>query len=608
MPSAGTAGWILAHQLFHTDSAAILEHLANADPQSLIHHRRAELSILLCSLLLRGAGQDWYEAGDVWARVAAHRAPTSGIESNHDRTRMALRRLLTADTSPSSSLITNSPLTPFADWAASFHHAGKDLRRLSDDASLDRGLRAVLTHHILFHWNRMGLPSDVQATLAAHVRDVIMNGGGDVVSTLGVGFAAPTLHAMRTETTDANRATPATDDPEHLRHALVDKLRDRGAVHSPEVEAAMRIVPRHLFLPEFSVTDGYADTQIVTKTDAEGAALSSVSHPGVVAGMLEALDVRPGQRVLEIGSGGYNAAILTHLVGSRGHVTTLDIDPDVTHRAQQCLTAAGYHQVRVVTADGEYGYSRGAPYDRIIVTVGAWDLPPAWFDQLKQTDGRLMVPLRMRALSRIVTFAPENGTWQSRSIQFAGFVPMRGDGAHTAHLVFLTPDGEVQIQTDDPADEAALGSALNQPATEAWTGVTIPHGTSYEHLDLWLAGMPGFSRLTATSEAIAQGIVTPTFPWGGSAIHDGDTLAYLTERVITAQTGMTGSEQGVSEVGVRAHGPASEQLAKTVADRISRFNREHHAVIKVRPHDQDTELRGETVILKRHVRLILSWK
>ncbi|MGH3802684.1 MAG: methyltransferase, FxLD system, partial [Pseudonocardiaceae bacterium] len=102
---------------------------------------------------------------------------------------------------------------------------------------------------------------------------------------------------MRTETTDANMAIPETHKPEHLRDALVDKLRDRAAVRSPEVDAAMRIVPRHLFLPEFSVTDGYADTQIVTKTDADGAALSSVSHPGVVAGMLEALDVRPGHRV-----------------------------------------------------------------------------------------------------------------------------------------------------------------------------------------------------------------------------------------------------------------------------------------------------------------------
>ncbi len=531
-----------------------------------------------------------------------------GIESNPDRTRTALRRLLTADTDPSSSLVTNSPLTPFADWAASLHHAGKGLRRLFEDASLDRGLRAVLAHHILFHCNRMGLPPDVQATLAAHVRDAVMNSAGDVVSTPGVGVAAPTLHGMRTDTTDANMATPETHNPENLRHALVDKLRDRAAVRSAEVDAAMRIVPRHLFLPELSATDGYADTQIVTKTDADGQALSSVSHPGVVAAMLEALDVRPGHRVLEIGSGGYNAAILTHLVGPRGHVTTLDIDPDITDRAQRCLTAAKYHHVQVVTAAGEYGHPQGAPYDRIIVTVGAWDLPPAWFDQLNKTDGRLVVPLRMRALSRLVTFAPENRTWRSRSIQFAGFVPLRGDGAHTPYLVPLTPDGAVQSQTDDPADAAALGSVLGQPATEAWTGVTVPHGTSYEHLDLWLAGMPGFSRLTATSDAIARGVVTPTFPWGGSAVHDGDALAYLTERVVTPQTDTMKGERGVSEVGVRAHGPASTRLAQTVADRIRLFDREHHAVIEVRPHDEDSELRGDTVITKHHVRLILSWE
>ncbi|MGH3885395.1 MAG: methyltransferase domain-containing protein [Pseudonocardiaceae bacterium] len=102
----------------------------------------------------------------------------------------------------------------------------------------------------------------------------------------------------------------------------------------------------------------------------------------------------PGHRVLEIGAGtGYNAALLAHLVGPAGKVTTVDIDSKVVRGARECLAAAGYRGVSVVCGDGEFGYSDHAPYDRIVVTAGAWDLPPAWVDQLA-AGGRLVVPLR----------------------------------------------------------------------------------------------------------------------------------------------------------------------------------------------------------------------
>jgi protein-L-isoaspartate(D-aspartate) O-methyltransferase len=179
----GSAGMELAHQLFHTDSAAILGHLADTQTRALIHSNRAELSILLCSLLLRGAGLDWYEQGDVWARVSTHRALSPAAGRGHPRARRALRRLLTADTGPGSVLINNGPLARCKDWAAAFDHTGRILRRLSDDGTLDRGLRAVLAHHILFHWNRVGLPSDTQGALAALAHDLVMtDGGGDAVS------------------------------------------------------------------------------------------------------------------------------------------------------------------------------------------------------------------------------------------------------------------------------------------------------------------------------------------------------------------------------------------------------------------------------------------
>jgi protein-L-isoaspartate(D-aspartate) O-methyltransferase len=146
---------------------------------------------------------------------------------------------------------------------------------------------------------------------------------------------------------------------------------------------AFRVVPRHLFLPEVESERTYRDEAIVTKRSPEGWSISSSSQPTVMAVMLEQLDVGCGQHVLEIGAGtGYNAALLTHLVGETGEVTTIDIDEDLAEQARQNLTVVDVRGVSVVCADGAAGWPDGAPYDRIILTVGAWDLAPAWADQL----------------------------------------------------------------------------------------------------------------------------------------------------------------------------------------------------------------------------------
>jgi len=126
---------------------------------------------------------------------------------------------------------------------------------------------------------------------------------------------------------------------------------------------------------------------------AHGVSISSVSAPWLQAMMLEQAQIRPGMRVLEVGSGGYNAALIAELVGACGEVTTVDIDSDVVDRARQCLAAAGYRQVNIVLADAEGGVPDHAPCDRVIVTAETWDIPPAWPGQLAE-GGRLVVPLR----------------------------------------------------------------------------------------------------------------------------------------------------------------------------------------------------------------------
>jgi protein-L-isoaspartate(D-aspartate) O-methyltransferase len=104
-----------------------------------------------------------------------------------------------------------------------------------------------------------------------------------------------------------------------LRNGLTDWLLRNGVVQTPQVEAAMRAVPRHLFVPQASVEAAYEHRSVITRRDEAGVAVSSASEPGIVARMLVQLDVHRGHHVLEIGAGtGYNAALLAHLAGPDG--------------------------------------------------------------------------------------------------------------------------------------------------------------------------------------------------------------------------------------------------------------------------------------------------
>jgi protein-L-isoaspartate(D-aspartate) O-methyltransferase len=222
-----------------------------------------------------------------------------------------------------------------------------------------------------------------------------------------------------------------TDETTHadtLREAMISKLREMGAIRSDRVADAFRAVPRHSFAPGASLEPVYSATDsVVIKRDEHNIPISTVSAPELQAFMLEQADPRPGMNALEIGSGGVNAAMMAWLVGSEGTVTTVDIDPEVTERASSLLDAAGYSRVNVVLADAENGVPEHAPYDRIIVAVGAWDVPPAWLEQLADS-GRIVVPLRMRGLTRSLALDRDAGHLVSRSAMTAASSRCRGPG------------------------------------------------------------------------------------------------------------------------------------------------------------------------------------
>src|SRR5262249_36127933 len=118
-------------------------------------------------------------------------------------------------------------------------------------------------------------------------------------------------------------------DASALHRALIDSLVGRGALADSRIEAAFRSVPRHLFLPGMPLDDVYRDQAIPTQL-VEGEAISLSPQPEMMAIMLEELELEPGLSVLEIGAGtGYNAALMSHVVGEAGTVTTVDFDADL---------------------------------------------------------------------------------------------------------------------------------------------------------------------------------------------------------------------------------------------------------------------------------------
>jgi protein-L-isoaspartate(D-aspartate) O-methyltransferase len=211
----------------------------------------------------------------------------------------------------------------------------------------------------------------------------------------------------------------AADEYVLKREQMVEHdIKARG-VKDPVVLRVMAMVPRHLFVDASYQDKAYGDHPLPI---GEG---QTISQPYVVALMTETLKLKPGDRVLEIGTGsGYQAAVLSRIVKE---VYTIEIRKNLVDRAMKVLVGQGHGNVKVKYADGYFGWEAFAPFDAIIITAAANHIPPPLIKQLKE-GGRLIVPLGSTLYFQTLTLATKRkGELNVEQLSPVAFVPMVGE-------------------------------------------------------------------------------------------------------------------------------------------------------------------------------------
>ena len=203
------------------------------------------------------------------------------------------------------------------------------------------------------------------------------------------------------------------------KEAMVRTQIEARGIRSPEVLQAMRSVPRHLFVPQSLWGSAYEDNPLPI---GEG---QTISQPYIVALMTESLNLRPGDRVLEIGTGsGYQAAVLSVLVRE---VYTIEIKEALFQRASRTLRELDFTQVKTRHGDGYFGWEEARPFDAVMITAAVDHIPPPLLQQLKN-GGRMILPLgNPFSYQNLVLVTRQGDSYTVKNITGVLFVPMTGE-------------------------------------------------------------------------------------------------------------------------------------------------------------------------------------
>ena len=205
---------------------------------------------------------------------------------------------------------------------------------------------------------------------------------------------------------------------QRLRNEMVTKQIVARGINDPRVLSAMRSVPRHLFVSEAMMDQAYGDYPLPIGEQ------QTISQPYIVAEMTQALQLTPEDRVLEIGTGsGYQTAILSRLVD---RVYSVERIAPLAQRAQQTLKELDINNVEIRVTDGSYGWSEHGPYDAIIATAAAPEIPAPLIDQLKD-GGRLVAPVGPRWQQELMRLQRRGDELLSERLAPVAFVPLVGE-------------------------------------------------------------------------------------------------------------------------------------------------------------------------------------
>ncbi|MEC3977749.1 methyltransferase domain-containing protein [Amycolatopsis sp. H20-H5] len=305
--------------------------------------------------------------------------------------------------------------------------------------------------------------------------------------------------------------------------SLADDLRDTGRIRSAAWHAAVTRVPRHVLVPRYLTRqpDGtaaehdssapenlptvYSDTTLVTAYTGPQP-LSSSTQPGLMLRMLESLEVHPGQRVLEIGTGtGYNAALLTERLGDDTSVVSVDVEPDLVDQARSRLAELGHHPT-LLTADGTCGAPALGQFDRTIATCAVSRIPTAWIDQAT-THGILLADLKISrsagSLVRLTKIGVHTAEGRFDPV-YASFMNARSHaGRRDPHF----------RPVRDPADATARTTTL--PTATPWTALVpwfLAAMTLGSHIEY------GYTSTPADQPPTSTWLATPDGSWAQIAL------------------------------------------------------------------------------------------
>lgn len=373
-----------------------------------------------------------------------------------------------------------------------------------------------------------------------------------------------------------------------LRAAMVDRIAAAVPV-SGAVEGVMRAVPRDRFLPGAPVEEAYADRAVAVDGDGRWA-----PAPSTVAVMLDQLAVRPGTRILEIGTvNAYSTALLSRLTGPSGAVrSTMDTGRAEIRASIAGLTAPGCANVTLVDDLRSWPHT---PHERVLAHAGV-DLRPALIEEVTE-GGRLVIPLRLRGLERTVGFVRRGGQLVSESVR-----PLHVRPRGARRTAALLAAGVRLDAAGQDINVSRLRNSITGDRHLVETGVTVP-ASALAGLDLWLATVrPAYGTLYVEAITDQQNPVSPPSSQGVSAVWTDAEFAFVDVR----------STGDAAEIRVAAYGPDRHRVADLLSYDIQIWDANRREgpdpVIRVcrTPMACEPHPPGR-VITTPHAQILISW-